>query len=146
MSHERRVGIRFESRARGALRGPRAALHRVAGRAPAARPCVRLIAIGEAVSRLSCSRRLVCTPGPSIAHKLYPRVPRGAPGTATAQPSGQPRKPETDSRKLPSGSAWNSVGIAATRPPVQHAANRNRETPLPGRSRARSGPRPPESG
>ena len=44
MSHERRVGIRFESRARG----PRAALHRVAGRAPAARPCVRLIAIGEA--------------------------------------------------------------------------------------------------
>ena len=48
MSHERRVGIRFESRARGALRGPRAALHRVAGRAPAARPCVRLIAIGEA--------------------------------------------------------------------------------------------------
>ena len=107
MSHERRVGIRFESRARGALRGPRAALHRVAGRAPAARPCVRLIAIGEAVSRLSCSRRLVCTPGPSIAHKLYPRVPRRAPGTATAQPSGQPRKPETDSRKLPSGSAWN---------------------------------------
>ena len=160
MSHERRVGVRFESRARGALRGPRAALHRVAGRAPAARPCVRLIAIGEAV--WPCVRLIAIGEAVLDSHVLddscvpyyRTRVPRGAPGTATAA-AFRPT-PQTRNRlgSYPQCAVAQCVDIRIARDcgnasRYSHArqtpnAKRNRETPLfhpprrAGRARARA--------
>ena len=155
MSHERRVGVRFESRARGALRGPRAALHRVAGRAPAARPCVRLIAIGEAV--WPCVRLIAIGEAVLDSHVLddscvpYPCAAGSAGYCNGRSLPANPANPKPISEVTPSGSAWTSElrGIAATRPrySLSTATRAKRETEpgnaaLPpataGRSRARA--------
>ena len=158
MSHERRVGVRFESRARGALRGPRAALHRVAGRAPAARPCVRLIAIGEAV--WPCVRLIAIGEAVLDSHVLddscvpYPCAAGSAGYCNGRSLPANPANPKPI-RKLPpvrSGPVRGHQNCAGLRQrvPVQPRARqtpnakRNRETPLfhpprrAGRARARA--------
>ena len=156
MSHERRVGIRFESRARGALRGPRAALHRVAGRAPAARPCVRLIAIGEAV--WPCVRLIAIGEAVLDSHVLddscvpYPCAAGSAGYCNGRSLPANPANPKPI-RKLPpvrSGPVrghQNCAGLRQRVPVQPRAPNAKRETEpgnaaLPpataGRSRARA--------
>ena len=141
MSHERRVGVRFESRARGALRGPRAALHRVAGRAPAARPCVRLIAIGEAV--WPCVRLIAIGEAVLDSHVLDDScVPYPCAAGSAGYCNGRSLPANPANPKPIRGSAWNCRDCGNASPGTARRQTEPGNAALPpataGRSRARA--------